>query len=488
MKRAHITVFMSLLLPLFLGVLGAVLDSAYQQVIRSRIQRSLTLCEYSLLSEYQADLWERYGLFFLDSAYGDRQESEQKVQTRLLTYLKGNLSWRDGEARGAFTPFQTAVCELETRDFSRATDGKGQVFYEQAVAFEQDLWGASLLPEWLDCTENARNLEEQKNSFQDADQRERDNLEVLRQRRREEEEEDTEDPTAEMIQERESSLLAMVVAETDHMSSRAVSLDKVPSVRPLLEGCGPAGHISPGVINDQWFHTYLLERCANAREALQQEREGEWLAYELEYILVGKDSDRENLEGVVKRLLLLREGVNYAYLLTDSKKQAEAFALAAVVAGLTLMPELVDALKQVILLTWAYGESILDVRGLLQGNQIALVKTGESWKLPLTKLFTLRSHVSEYDNRTDAGGLKYEGYLRLLLTVTGRDKKCMRALDIMEGNLRATEQGRYLYMDQCIDGLTVRAEFSATSLFSGFAGRSGGVHQMTAERRFLYEW
>ena len=487
MKRAQITVFMSLLLPLFLAVLGAVLDSAYQQAIRSRIQRSLTLCEYSLLSEYQTDLWERYGLFYLDTAYGEREESEKKVQSRLLTYLKGNLSWKDGEARGAFTPFQTAVCQLEAGDFSRATDGRGQVFYEQAVAFEQDLWGAALLSEWLDCSENARNLEEQESSFQEADQRERNNLEVLRQRRQEEEEEDTQDPTAELVQDRESRLLTMVVAEPSEMSAKAVSLEKVPSVRPLLEGCGPVGHISPGLINDQWFHTYLLERCANAREALQQEQAGEWLAYELEYILIGKESDRENLEGVVNRLLLIREGVNYAYLMTDSTKQAEAFALAAVIAGITLMPELVEALKQVILLTWAYGESVLDVRGLLQGNQIALIKTGESWKLPLTKLFTLRSHLTEYDGRSDTGEMKYEGYLRLLLTMTGRDKKCMRALDIIEGTLRATEQGRYLYMDQCIDGLTVKAEFSAASLFSGWAG-TGGAHEMTAERRFLYEW
>ena len=41
------------------------------------------------------------------------------------------------------------------------------------------------------------------------------------------------------------------------------------------------------------------------------------LAYETEYVIAGKRSDRENLEEVVKKLVLLRFAADYVYLLTD---------------------------------------------------------------------------------------------------------------------------------------------------------------------------
>ena len=489
MKRGQITVFLSLLLPLFLAVLGAVLESAYQQAFRSRVQRALLLCEYSMLSEYQTELWSRYGLFFLDTAYGDRVESREKVQARLLTYLSGNLSWKKGEASGAFTPFRAGVTSLEAGDFSRATDGGGMGFYEQAVAFEQELWGAGALSEWLEHTENLEVLEEQQRNYTASDERERRNLEVLRQRRREQEEKETPDPAEGLRGERESSLLAMVIKDPGQLPLRSVPLEQIPSERTLLQGSGPAGRYPGSPVNDQWFHTYLLERFTDAQELLQGEEETKgWLGCELEYILTGKGNDRENLESVARRLLLLREGANYAYLLTDQGKQAEAYALAALVAGITLMPELIDALQQVILLAWAYGESVLDVRGLLQGDKIVLFKTGETWRLPLSRLFTLKSHLEDYDGKSDPGGLSYEGYLRILLTMLGRRTKCMRALDVIEGNVRNTHTGHGLYIDQCIDGMTVQAQFQGGSLFSGLTMGEGDGYILTAERRFCYEW
>lgn len=489
MKRAQITVFMSLLLPLLLAVLGAVLESAYQQALRSRVQRSLMLCEYSMLSEYQTDLWRQYGLFYLDTAYGGREESKEKLQARLLTYLSGNLSWKNGETRGAFTPFQTAVCDLQAEEFSRATDHEGMGFYEQAVAFEQDLWGVGALSQWMEHTKDLEILDQQQEEYTKSEEREQRNLEVLRQRRREQEEEDTPNPTEGLLGERESSLLAMVVKNPDKLPVKAVSLQNVPSRRTLLEGRGPEGRFPGGLVNDQWFHTYLLERLTDARELLQGEKEAEgWLGCQLEYILMGKESDRENLEGVVRRLLLLREGANYAYLMTDQGKQAEAYALAALVAGITLMPELIEALQQVILLAWAYGESVLDVRGLLQGSQIVLFKTGETWRLPLSQLFTLRSHLEAYDGKSDEGGLSYEGYLRMFLTMLDRGTKCMRALDVIEGNVRTSDTGRNLYMDQCIDAMTIKAKFQGGSLFSGLTMVRKDGYMLSGERRFSYEW
>jgi len=59
------------------------------------------------------------------------------------------------------------------------------------------------------------------------------------------------------------------------------------------------------------------------------------LDYMLEYILYGKTSDEENLQQGMTELSLMREGVNMAYLLTDSEKKAEAYAVATSLVGFT---------------------------------------------------------------------------------------------------------------------------------------------------------
>ena len=48
------------------------------------------------------------------------------------------------------------------------------------------------------------------------------------------------------------------------------------------------------------------------------------LDYELEYILEGHASDRENMETVASKLLMVRFVPDYAYIQTDSEKKAEA--------------------------------------------------------------------------------------------------------------------------------------------------------------------
>lgn len=488
MKRGQITVFFSLLLPLLLSLLGAALESACEQAVRSRIQRSLMLCEYSFLSEYQKDLWETYGLFYLDAGYGGQVESQEAMKVRLLDYLRQNLSWEEDKNLRTWTSPPVSVRNIEIHEFSRMTDDGGMGFYEQAVAYTRNLWGMDILDSWLKSEGEMKelmNLEEERSV---AEERERRNLDVLRRRRLEAEEIYTEDPT-DGIRQTNEGLLSMVVKDAGQLSAKTVSLQEIPSKRGLLAGIGSAERFQGNVINDQWFHAYLLEHCVNAKEVLLQEKqEGVWLSYELEYILAGKGNDLENLKAVVNRLLLLREGANYAYLMTDEAKKQEAYVLAAIVAGLTLMPEIVEALQQVILLAWAYGESVIDIRSLLQGGKVALAKTSDSWKLPLAQLFFLRLHLDKYDEGIDENGLDYEGYLRMLLSVMGRQDKCMRGLDVIEGCIRKTQLGKCLYVDQCVDGFSMKAEFGYSSVFSFLAGKRGEESVFVSERNIAYEW
>ncbi len=87
--------------------------------------------------------------------------------------------------------------------------------------------------------------------------------------------------------------------------------------------------------------------------------------------------------------MMLRFVPNYAYIQTDGEMKAEAEAAAATLCTLLAIPAITGAAAQAILLAWAYGETVMDLRSMLKGNRVPLVKSRESWQLQLSSLLTL---------------------------------------------------------------------------------------------------
>lgn len=174
----------------------------------------------------------------------------------------------------------------------------------------------------------------------------------------------------------------------------------------------------------------MLEKFSGADKPNEEGK----LSYELEYVLGGNASDRENLEAVVRKLTALRFAPNYGYMLQDEKKKAEAGALAFVLSAIIVMPELKEPIQQAILMAWAFKESMLDVRALLAGEKIALVKRRED----------------------SEDGLSYREYLRMLLFLKSTEDCTMRSLDVIEMNMR-TKKGDFFRVDDCVSKLKMRS-------------------------------
>ncbi len=460
-KRGEVTVFLSLLLSVVLFFFQALFQSAGYALFRSQFQEALELSEYSVLSEFHVGLWEQYELFYLDLSYGGGAERPEYLNQRAKEFLNQNL--------GSGT-----VTALDTSDYARATDERGTAYYEQAVSVMKAKAGANLLEQWKEYTEYGQQAAEKEASYQEADSRESQNLEELKRRREEEEETGTPNPTEHTESLKQSSILRLVLKDPGAVSGKRADIEESPTHRTLTVGAGARGRNAPGLVNDAWFLSYLLEHFDYASLFLTGEKEsGAWLDYQLEYLIAGKESDIENLEAVCGRLLAIREGINYAYLLTDSGKVAECTALAAALVGATMIPGLVEAVKQVLLLTWAFAESVMDVRLLLNGKRVAFQKDAGTWKLSLSGALEL-GDLSGFDEAEDENGLLYRDYLGILLTLTGRENRVMRSLDAIEGVIRETD-GQWFYIDQCIDAFQIRVV-------------ADGGQEYTAERTFLYEW
>ena len=105
---------------------------------------------------------------------------------------------------------------------------------------------------------------------------------------------------------------------------------------------------------------------------------------------------------------------------------------------------------------WAYAESLSDVRLLLDGQKVSLMKTQDQWH---TDLLHLESSISGTEKQEE--GLDYEQYLRILMWKTRETVLTQRAMDLIE----AKEQIR---MDEQITAFQGKMNYTGEPLFSTF--------------------
>ena len=98
------------------------------------------------------------------------------------------------------------------------------------------------------------------------------------------------------------------------------------------------------------------------------------------------------------------------------KKSMEAELVAGVIATLLAVPEITELLKVSLLLGWAYAESLYDVKTLLEGGKIPLIKDDATWHFGLQG--ALEANISN-ENFREETGLSYEDYLRIFFNAYG---------------------------------------------------------------------
>ena len=104
-----------------------------------------------------------------------------------------------------------------------------------------------------------------------------------------------------------------------------------------------------------------------------------------------------------------------------------------------------------------YVESIAEVRQLLGGYELAVIKGEDQWQVPLSAVLRFLGNPGSYDAQTaEQSGLDYEDYLRMLLTVVPAKTLAMRSLDVIEGELRMMEGCEQIHLDHCVERMTAQ--------------------------------
>ena len=475
-KRGSITVFLTLVLSVVLALVCTTIQSARMAAARTQILCSVDVGLYSLFGQYDREILDEYDLFVLDGSCGGGELQMAKIYDNMESYIEPVLKQNSQKlslVQGGFTGYRLL------------TDQKGEVFYQQAVQYMKETLGSQGIQLLLDkMKDREQKTESAEKTGNDAEQRntldsyESEMSEAAKNSQAAKEEaalsqgdafsdgtnqvisppaEKVVNPITIIKRIMKMGILDLVVPASKGISDKEIKNSSMLSGRNQQEGMTMFGNIEADTsyTSQILFQQYLMDKLGNF-----QTPSSKGLAYQMEYILYGKNSDEENLKAAAKRLLLIREGVNFTTLLADAGKRAQAQTLALAIASTFLIPPAASVLEAAIILCWSFAESVLDVRELFDGGRVPLVKSSDDWQISLSNLPYLLDGLDTHRKSVE-GGMSYEDYLQILLLTQNKGNKLSRGMDMLELNIREKLGNESFRLDSCIVAMEAQIDVRA---------------------------
>ena len=215
----------------------------------------------------------------------------------------------------------------------------------------------------------------------------------------------------------------------------------------------------------RFFHSYHKEESAHTTPYSNAK------GLEVEYLLHGKKSDYENLSAQVTSLLAFRESMNFIHIMSDPEKLEAVEEFVTSFLAITANPVVIAVFSAFVIGIWAFAQSLLDVKELLNDERVPLMHSLESWSLSLNHLLDFLSYLSGEEIPKENIGLSYEDYLRISLFTKGllsQAKINDSMLYCMEKDIQTSIRDKEpsFRMDKCLYYLSTDAEiYSRHSLY-----------------------
>lgn len=465
-ERGSITIFLAAVFLVFLFLISICTEGIYLYVGRGKAMGACMAGLSHIRGNYQKTLEEKYHIFAMDPKY------ETKAEKDVSKKIKNSLE--DSQDSFRYTVGNT---KLSKKVY--LTDQGGEALKYQIRELMKYEMPADLLSSWKDRWDRTKESGKQIEGIRDQmNQDEKDAQEKEEEEKKEQKEEkdetvqtQKEDPRKGFMQLLREGSVTLVMGKQkvssgkvpiqygkkDESKETAWNFMKKGKMEQQLE---QAEKMTSGTgITDE---LPVILYCIRYFRNLTSKEEKEGIQYEAEYLIAGRESEKENLGSVFWKMIGLRFPTNAVCVYQDPAKKKEAGIIAASILGITGIPPLVAAAKHLLLLALAYGESIIDVRNLAEGEKVPLVKNASNWQLSFANLAGLNCKRKPADQ-----GLSYEDYLGLLF-VSQKDKqqKYFRMMDLMEDNIRREESN--FKIDQCLVSCQVTANLKLKRL--GFGG------------------
>lgn len=449
-KNAYLTVYVCLMLTVLLSVYLLLIEEVRYNGACLEALCAAEAGMQSIQAEYHRELADRYGIYAIDSSYGAETCGRNRTEAHLMWYVEKNLNTEDVFLSGWFYRdfFGLHPYDAELSGVCILTDQGGAEFRRQAIETVKSDVGWDVF----------RILQQR---LQVIKVNGLDTTDITAQREQLEETLKEYGVVAETVNETKQTdsfakkvadglwkkpgkgVLALVTDEQTDLSAKHLELTGLYSDRKeqgILSTGNLAAQDSEGIFERFLFREYIVRSFGNYLHG----KEDGALSYQTEFVIAGKDSDIANLKSVVNRIFLIRGAANTLYLLNNEEKKAQVEAAASLVALLCKQPKSKDVIQALIVNIWASAESIYDVKTLLQGGEVPLLKDDDSWHYSLEQVFGGGEEQEE-----DSGGLSYEDYLRILLMFEGNEKVTDRTMDMVEAEIRFTPRNSFFRLDAC---------------------------------------
>lgn len=461
-KKASITVFLTMLILLSASFFFALLETARIRGLGTKADIVSDAALESVFAEYQKEVYENYGLLMLDCAYGNGNFAIENVERHLQEKNLNNLKQSDKELYGMY------LTDCKMTGYQLLTDDGGNVFRHLAARTAKREALVQEVDDFAEEIQQKESLEQENGTVEERLEEANKTIEEVEQSKNTENteekvgdisaqkpQEEVKNPIEDANQWKKSAVLSLVVRDESQLSNKAIALEHTLEHRQKETGNLP---VQGAILEELWFVKYLETHMGSYRQISSNHA----LDYEWEYILNGESSDRDNLKETVKSLIMIREIANMGYLIQDQQKCIEAEELAVALMGWSMNPPVVDATKWGILAAWAYSESILDVRALLEGRRIAWIKNAEQWT---TGINQTGEAVDGFAMAKDCeNGWDYLKYLQFLICMKKDSAVNYRSMDIIEVNTNAM-YGKSIQMDHMMTGCESRVSYEAEPLF-----------------------
>ena len=471
MRNASVTVFLGFCLSMIMSLFFSMTEVVRYVALHQQGAALFCSATQSAFGEYNRVLWEEYGILALDTDYCGAVK-ENGVCDTVKYYLTDGCAAKNVVQEASVDFLQLNVEEVTMDSCIYLTDARGAALIKEAARCMEGELASTVISE---IQKNCESISEDSEGEVDLNTVLENTAGSLEQTTVESSE--TEDSESEETKEasagnddaknlieatREFIALGVLaqVLPTETISENVYTNPQPVSERTLNQGDGTMESVS--VLDRALFQYYLTQHFSSCVEQVHSGA----MNYEMEYILCGKKSDRENLAGAVESLLAIREVENLISLNQDSNKVAQAKALAATATAVCLHPELEEIVSYGIMIAWAYLESVLDVRLLLSGGKVSFIKTPAEWT---SELATLPMYFDvNVKARACETGITYKQYLLGLFTLEQQEKIAYRAMDLMEETLHQRERYESAAMDHMLVETCFYGDLRGEGVFLNF--------------------
>lgn len=463
-SRGSITVFLCLVLTVILALFSTMLQSAVTAAGRVAIASAVDQGLFSLFAQYDRQLLDNYDLFYLDGGYQSEHLQMETVYRILCRDTDMSLD------SYPFSPVKRTSGGIT--GYTLASDQAGNSFRQQIAGYMTQKLGVTGIQQLFSLlTEQSTQIGERQTRQSQISDQDPVTLYELEKERASSTDTQTdsdpeivirpdisENPIETISQIRKKGILYLVLSDPQNLSDASVDPSIFPSNRTLQQGFGIITENAADATDKILMLEYIMEKfpCYTSGHSTGT------LQYQIEYILGDKSSDADNLKAVVTQLLAIREACNMVYLYSSPDKKAQADVLAASLAASLMLPVAQPVISLALIACWAFAESILDIRQLLDGNKVPLLKDASSWTLSLDHLAEFTAHLDD-TQKTGQKGLDYRQYLRVLLFLKSSDLLTTSAMDLVEYNMNQSFPERIFRIDHCIGQLEFESTWESSS-------------------------